>query len=301
MTKLSLEALQVLDAIDRKGSFAAAAEDLHRVPSAVTYSVRQLESALGVQVFDRRGHRAVLTEAGESLLSQGRQLLRAAAEVECRVQQVARGWESELRIAVDTIIGMDRMLRLVGEFYEKKSGTQLRLMHEVLAGVWDALASGRADLAIGASGDAPAGRSYATRVFGRMELVFVAAPFHDIVREPRPLTDATIQKDRAVSIHDSSRGLPARTLNLLAGQDVLTVSSMNQKAAAHIAGLGVGFLPRPVAEREAQAGRLVILPVAAGNRGGDIALAWHPGDEGKALKWFVKRLEDPLVAAELLS
>src|SRR6185369_13596754 len=152
MTKLSLEALQVLDAIDRKGSFAAAAEDLHRVPSAVTYSVRQLESALGVQVFDRRGHRAVLTEAGESLLSQGRQLLRAAAEVECRVQQVARGWESELRIAVDTIIGMDRMLRLVGEFYEQKSGTQLRLMHEVLAGVWDALASGRADLAIGASG-----------------------------------------------------------------------------------------------------------------------------------------------------
>jgi DNA-binding transcriptional LysR family regulator len=43
--KLSLEALQVLDAIDRKGSFAAAAEDFHRVPSAVTYSVRLLEGA----------------------------------------------------------------------------------------------------------------------------------------------------------------------------------------------------------------------------------------------------------------
>lgn len=301
MTKLSLEALQVLDAIDRKGSFAAAAEDLHRVPSAVTYSVRQLETALGVELFDRRGHRAVLTEAGESLLSQGRELLRAAADVECRVQQVARGWESELRIAVDTIIGMDRMLRLVEEFYAQKSGTQLRLMHEVLAGVWDALASGRADLAIGATGDAPSGRSYSTRVLGRMELVFVAAPFHDIVKEPRPLTDATIQKYRAVSIADSSRALPPRTVNLLSGQDVLTVSSMNQKAAAHVAGLGVGFLPRPVAEREAQAGRLVILPVAAGNRGGDVVVAWNPGNEGKALKWFVKRLEDPLVAAELLS
>lgn len=301
MTKLSLEALQVLDAIARKGSFAAAAEDLHRVPSAITYSVRQLEGALGVELFDRRGHRAVLTDAGEALLSQGRELLRAAADVECRVQQVARGWESELRIAVDTIVGMDRMLRLVGEFYEQKSGTRLRLMHEVLAGVWDALAAGRADLAIGASGDAPAGRSYATRILGRMDLVFVAAPFHEIVKEPRPLTDATIQKYRAVSVADSSRALPARTLNLLAGQDVLTVSSMNQKAAAHISGLGVGFLPRPVAEREAQAGRLVILPVAAGNRGGDVVIAWHPGNEGKALKWFVKRLEDPLVAAELLS
>jgi DNA-binding transcriptional LysR family regulator len=301
MTRLSLEALQVLDAIDRKGSFAAAAEDLHRVPSAVTYSIRQLEQSLGVELFDRRGHRAVLTEAGAELLSQGRELLRAAADLECRVQQVARGWESELRIAVDTVISVERILRLVGEFYEQKSGTRVRLLHEVLGGVWDALAAPRADLAIGASGDAPAGRSYATRVLGRLELVFVAAPFHPIVKEPRPLGDATIQKYRAVSVADSSRILAPRTMNLLTGQDVLTVSSMREKAAAHVAGLGVGFLPRPLAEHEAQAGRLVILPVSAGNRSGDIAVAWRPGEEGKALKWFVKRLEDPLVAAELLS
>jgi DNA-binding transcriptional LysR family regulator len=301
MTKISLEALQVLDAIDRKGSFAAAAEELHRVPSAVTYSMRQLESALGVEVFVRGGHRAVLTEAGKTLLSQGRELLRAAADVECRVQQVARGWESELRIAVDTVIGIPRLLRLVGEFYEQKSGTRVRLLHEVLGGVWDALAAPRADLAIGASGEAPAGRSYATRVLGRIELVFVAAPFHTITKEPRPLTDATIQKYRAVSVADSSRILAPRTMNLLTGQDVLTVSSMEEKAAAHIAGLGVGFLPRALAERENAAGRLEIIPVAAGNRSGDIAIAWHPGGEGKALKWFVKRLEDPLAAAELLS
>jgi DNA-binding transcriptional LysR family regulator len=53
--RLSLEALQVLDAIDRKGSFAAAAHELHRVPSAITYSVRQLEDGLGIEIFDRAG------------------------------------------------------------------------------------------------------------------------------------------------------------------------------------------------------------------------------------------------------
>jgi len=299
--KLSLEALQVLDAIDRKGSFAAAAEDLHRVPSAVTYSVRQLETALGVELFDRKGHRAVLTQAGQELLSQGRQLLRAAADLECRVQQVARGWESELRIAVDTVIGVERLLRLLGEFYEQESGTRVRLLHEVLGGVWDALASGRADLAIGASGQAPAGRSYATRVLGRLDLVFVAAPFHPVTREPRPLTDAAIQQYRAVSVADTSRMLPPRTMNILSGQDVLTVSSMQEKAAAHVAGLGVGFLPRPLAEREQAAGRLEIIPVDAPRQSADVAVAWRPGEEGKALEWFVKRLEDPLVAAELLS
>ena len=301
MTKLSLEALQVLDAIDRKGSFAAAAEDLHRVPSAVTYSVRQLETALGIELFDRSGHRAVLTAAGQELLSQGRRLLQAAADLECRVQQVAKGWESELRIAVDTVINAGKLLRVVGEFYEEESGTRLRLMHEVLGGVWDALASGRADLGIGAVGEAPAGRSYATRLLGRAQMVFVAAPFHAINKESQPLTDEAIQKYRAVSVADTSRMLPPRTVGLLSGQDVLSVASMEDKAAAHIAGLGVGFLPLWIAEREAQAGRLRILPTQAPRPLGDLTVAWHPGQQGKALKWFVKRLEDPLVAAELLS
>jgi DNA-binding transcriptional LysR family regulator len=299
--RLSLDALQVLDAIDRKGSFASAATELNRVPSAITYSVKQLEEGLGVDLFDRKGHRAVLTGAGRELLAEGRRLLRAAADLECRVQQVARGWESELRIAVDTVIGIDRLYGLVEEFYGERTGTRLRFMTEVLAGTWDALASARADLAIGASGDPPAGRSYATRVIGRAEMVFAAAPFHPIVKAPLPLDDATIQQHRAVSVADSSRLLPPRTVGLLSGQDTLTVPSMEAKAAAQVAGLGVGFLPRWVAAREAAAGRLRILEVAGVRPAADVLAAWRPGGEGKALEWFVARLADPLVAAELLS
>jgi DNA-binding transcriptional LysR family regulator len=299
--RLSLEALQVLDAIDRKGSFASAAEDLHRVPSAITYSVRQLEEGLGIDLFDRSGHRAVLTDAGRELLSEGRRLLQAAADLECRVQQVAKGWESELRLAIDTLIGMDALFALASEFYQKQSGTRLRFMREVLGGTWDALASGRADLAIGAGGDAPAGRSYATKPLGRVEMVFVAAPFHAICNEPQPLTAEIIQRYRAVSVADSSRLLPPRTVGLLSGQDVLTVASMEAKAAAHIAGLGVGFLPRWIAEREALAGTLRVLAVEAPRPIAELLVAWRPGHAGKALKWFVKRLEDPLVAAGLLS
>src|SRR5215213_3577115 len=143
--RLSLDSLQVLDAIDRKGSFAAAADELHRVPSAITYSVKQ----------------------------------------------VARGWESELRIALDTIIATDRLYRTVADFYGKESGTRVRLGHEVLGGTWDALASGRADLAIGASGELPAGRSFTTRYLGSVHMRFVAAPFHPICESPQPLDEAT--------------------------------------------------------------------------------------------------------------
>jgi DNA-binding transcriptional LysR family regulator len=299
--KLTLEALEVLDAIDRRGSFAAAAAELHRVPSAITYSVRQMEESLDVLLFDRSGHRAQLTEAGRTLLEQGRQLLRAVADIECRVAQVAKGWESELRIAVDTIIGMDRLYPLVADFYAAESGTRLRFLHEVLGGTWDALASGRADLAIGASGDAPAGAAYATRPLGRVEMALVAAPAHPLARESGPITPAMLLAHRAVSIADSSRLLPPRTLGLLSGQDVLTVPTLEAKVAAHAAGLGVGWVPLAVAEREREAGRLRILDAEAPRPPADIVLAWRPALAGKATKWFVKRLDDPAVAASLLA
>src|ERR671930_119368 len=98
--RLSLDALAVLDAIDRRGSFAAAAEELHRVPSALSYTVQKLEEDLDLVVFDRSGHRAQLTEAGRALLEEGRRLLDQARGVEARVKKIASGWEPELILAV---------------------------------------------------------------------------------------------------------------------------------------------------------------------------------------------------------
>ena len=76
---LTLEAISVVDAIARRGSFAAAAAELGKVPSALTYTVRRIEEELDVLLFDRRGRRARLTPAGEELLAQGLLLLRAAS------------------------------------------------------------------------------------------------------------------------------------------------------------------------------------------------------------------------------
>ena len=65
----------MMDAIARTGSFAAAARELGKVPSALTYNVRQLEDALDVLLFDRSSRQAQLTAAGEELLDEGRRLL----------------------------------------------------------------------------------------------------------------------------------------------------------------------------------------------------------------------------------
>lgn len=56
--------LEVVDAVARNGSFSAAARELHRVPSAVSYTVRQLEEWLAVPLFERRHRDVELTAAG---------------------------------------------------------------------------------------------------------------------------------------------------------------------------------------------------------------------------------------------
>lgn len=291
--KLSLDALQVLDAIDRRGSFAAGAEALHRVPSALTYTVQKLEEDLGVQVFDRSGHRARLTAAGRELLDEGRRLLDAASELECRVQRLATGWETELRIALDGLLAIEALLPVMAEFYAEHAGTRLRLSREVLGGAWDALASGRADLAIGASLEAHSGGGFATRPFAEETFVFAVAPAHPLAALPDPLAPEDVLRHRAVAVGDTSRTLPARSSGVLSGQDVLVVPDLPAKLAAQAAGLGVGYLPLAAALPWLTSRRLVAKTVQGGRPPVRTVIAWPPREQGKALKWFLRRLEDP--------
>ncbi len=286
--RLTLDALAVLEAIARKGSFAAAAAEMYRVPSAITYTVNKLEQDLKVDLFDRSGHRAKLTPAGEKLLHH---LLRAAQELELTVKRVATGWEAELTLAVDTLIPLSKIYPLVTDFYAENTGTQLRIITEVLGGAWDALATGRADLVIGASGEGPPGGGYTVRALGEMEFVFVVPPGHPLANATVPLTNEEISQHRAIASADSSRNLPPRTSYLLTGQDVLTVPCMRTKLDAHRAGLGVGFVPRSLVEDDLVTGRLIMKTVAYPCPIPRLFTAWRSSHTGKALMWFLERLD----------
>src|SRR5450830_1968529 len=173
MLRLSLEALQIVDAIDRRGSFSAAGKELHRVPSTISYTVGKLEDDLGVQVFERNGPRVVLTRAGRELLKEGRYLLKAAQDLEHRVRRVASGWETEIAIGLDTMFSAVALADDVQAFYAEAQQTRLRLVQETLSGTWEALLERRVDLLVGAPGDGPAGGGYISQPIGMMDFVFV--------------------------------------------------------------------------------------------------------------------------------
>ncbi|MCB6185346.1 LysR family transcriptional regulator [Leeia sp. TBRC 13508] len=293
MLRLSLEALQVLDAIDREGSFSAAAEALHRVPSAITYIVQKLEQDLGVQIFDRSGHRAKLTQAGIELLIEGRHLLKAATALESRIKRAASGWETELTIALDTVVPTPVIFPLLEQFYQQVNGTKIRLTHEVFGGSWDALVEGRAQLVIGAPGESPSENDLACHQIGQIDFIFCVAPTHALAKVPEPLLASDIMWHRSVAVADSSRQLAPRSSGILPGQETLLVPDMRTKLTAQLAGIACGYLPRTLAEPYLQSGRLIRKEINEKRANAHFNLAWKSKEEGKALQWWIEQLSTP--------
>ncbi|MFO1341339.1 MAG: LysR family transcriptional regulator [Burkholderiaceae bacterium] len=313
---LTPDALAMMDTIARTGSFAAAARALGKVPSALTYSVRQLEDALDVLLFDRRSRQARLTAAGEELLNEGRRLLAEMDAVAQRVRRVSTGWETELTIAADDVLSRLTLLELCEAFYalrpsgdhEPGPGTRLRLRTEVMAGTWEALVSGQADLALGVPADTPAPPGIELKLLGELKFVFVMAPHHPLAALPEPLTDDEIVRHRAVAVADSAMRLTPITVNLLPGQDVLTVSSMQAKIEAQLRCLGCGFVPEPLVREHLRHGHLVARQVRRHQRVGGLAYAWRSAavpqpkkaPQGLALAWWLQQLASPATRRALL-
>lgn len=290
---ITIDALRVLDAIARKGSFAAAAEEMHRVPSAISYTVHKLEEDLDVLLFDRSGHRATLTNAGHYLLEEGRQLLEAANTLARTTRRVAEGWETSITIAVDALLPMASLFPAVSAFNELGVPVEIHLMDEVFNGPWDALHTGRADLIAGASREIQPPGNFEHRDIGQVPFVYAVCRDHPLVRETGPLDEDTLSRWPAVVAADSSRQLPTASAGIFTRQRTLTVSSMAHKIEAQKAGLGIGWLPRPQVESALASGELVALDVATKRPPVILCMARRRGDQGKAINWFWDHLASP--------
>lgn len=286
--KISLEALQILDAIDRRGSFAGAAKVLFKVPSTISYTVAKLEEDLGVRLFERSGPKAWPTEAGRELLREGRHLLQAAQELEQRVRRVASGWEADLGISVDSVFPRWLLEPDIRAFCDTAPNTRLRLQCDALSGAWEALLDRRADLVI-AAGEGPSGAGYVAEPLGKVGFVFAVAPGHPLAALAK-VSSADLSMHRAIAVGDTARRLLPRTVGLLSARDVLTVADMHDKYLFQLSGLGYGFLPMPYAEAAIEDGRLVQVQVEERKPDETFHLAWRIEEEGKALAWWRQRL-----------
>jgi len=286
---IPLDALKVLDEINKKGSFASAADALCKVPSSLTYTIKKIEDDIGTELFDRRQHKAELTEVGKIVLKQGREILNASDRLVETVRQFQSGWEREIRIARDTLVSEQKLIDTCQKFEELEKQVDITLFVEVLGGAWDALYSGKADIIIGGSGEPLVG-DIETYKIGELEFVFVVSPEHPLADKVEPLNQDELIRYPSVVIADTSQVLPARSSGLFYTNRVIRVSTIESKLNFQLKGIGVGFIPKHIAAPYIESGQLVIKECKVAKPRQDLYVAWNRKKEGKALMWFIDNL-----------
>jgi DNA-binding transcriptional LysR family regulator len=257
MDKFSLHHLQCFDAVVTEGSFQAAAAKLHRTHPSVFAAVKNLEAQLGLSLFERSGYRVSLTDAGRSLHAKTRLLLREVAALRGHAAQLAAGEESELRVVIGDLSPLPDTLGLLRRFFATCPGTRLHLHFEAIAGPWERLFDGDADLIIHHIDKTDPRLDFVD--LGSVCVVPVTAPgFLDF-----PITDAiTPEQMRSYAqcvIRDTARHSPPRNYYLIEGAHSSTVSDQLMKKEIILQGMGWGHMPHFLIERELRDGSLLDL------------------------------------------
>jgi len=256
--RISLDQWKVLVSVVESGSYSKAAEHLHKSQSTLTYAVKKLESLLGVKVFELRGRKAVLTPTGELLYRRGKTLVEEASRLEHAAGELAKGWEPQIRVAVDIIFPTWLLLKCFAEFAKERPETHLELYETVLGGTEEALAARRVEFAIGSS--VPQG--FAGDILMPVRAVCVAAPSHPLHQLGRALTLEDLRKHRHIVIRDSGE----QRLRSAGWLNEMRWTVSNKATSIHAVGLGLGYawFPEDSVRAELERGALKPLPLREG-------------------------------------
>ncbi|HEX7036312.1 MAG TPA: LysR family transcriptional regulator [Pseudomonadales bacterium] len=259
--RISLEQWRALVAVVEAGSYARAAEVLHKSQSAVTYAVQKIEAQLGVKAFELEGRKAVLTDTGAMLYRRARALIGEAADLERAARRSSAGWEPEIWIAVEVLFPTWLLLDCLARFGALSPDTRIEVLESVVAGAADALLSGQADLAI--TPQVPPG--FLGEPLMRMSLVAVASPDHPLHALGRPLTERDLRAHRHLVVRDTGSARDRRTGTVDVNQR-WTVTGMATSIEAAVAGYGFAWLPEERIRPQLERGELRELPLREGVR-----------------------------------
>jgi DNA-binding transcriptional LysR family regulator len=253
----------VLDAIASRGSFAAAAEQMNKVPSALSYIVQKLEEQLDVTLFQRQGRRSVLTPAGKHLLAEGRHILDAVSSLTERTRSIATGWEPKIRIAIDSMFNNDLTFKVFAQFLEVHPRIEIDISEEVMRGSWEALINDEVDLLLGASGPVPQHQGIYAVAIAELDMVFAVSPNHPLAKEKKVVSRDSIAQQRTVVVHDSAKTSIPWTRGLITENHYFYVPTVDCKIRAQLNGVGCGYLPRNRVKTYLDRGELVEVDISA--------------------------------------
>lgn len=239
-------------------NFVTAAERLHLTVSSLSKRLTELEQSLQRTLFDRGGHRATLTEAGQALLPQARQLLEAAAALKASTAS-ARSLTGRCAFGVGELTALTWLPKFVALARETHPALTLEPYVDIGAVLENRVDKGLLDFAV------IAGRSSRDSIASQplTEAHFVWSASSSVVGAARRLTPQLLAKAPLVTLPAGAGTTRILDDWLLAhgvvAEQRLVCNHWGAVAGLLVEGLGIGFLPESWARALSRRGHLRIL------------------------------------------
>jgi len=123
---ITIRQLQVFEAVARQLSYTRAAEELHLTQPAVSMQIKQLESSVGLSLFEQLGKRVFMTQAGETMLRHAQTIMRHLATAREEMDELKGVDSGRLRIAVASTVNYFAT-RLLATFARLHPSVQITL------------------------------------------------------------------------------------------------------------------------------------------------------------------------------
>ncbi len=260
--QITLRQLQIFTAVALSGSTAAAAQRIALSQSATSAALKELESVLGVELFDRVGKRLILNDSGRLLLPQSRQMLDAVHTIEQQFMS-ADNPSAGLYIGASTTIGIYILPKLLASQTGQSSQRNPRVSIANSAAIATAVAGFEVDIGL------IEGPCHEPDVIAEPwledELVIVCASNHPILQgDPQrnvPLNDLHdafwLLREQGSGTQEAVEQVLIPHLHQLHPAVELSNSEAIKHAAA--AGLGLACLSRAIVAQQLASGKLVEL------------------------------------------
>lgn len=253
----TLDQLRILVTVADAGSFTAAARRMNRAQSVVSYALANLETTLGISLFERGRRRPTLTEAGQAVLADARQVARAVDELRARATGLIQGLEASVALAVDVMFPTGRLVEILEAYAAEFPTVSLRLRVEAIGGVVQLVRDG--ECAIGISGWMGSDLDvFAHRDIGAVRLIPVAAPSHRLTQFKRPLGPDDLRDETQLVLTDRSMLSEGQDFGVLSLK-TWRLGDLGAKHALLRAGVGWGNMPEHAVSEDIAARRLVHL------------------------------------------
>lgn len=299
--KLDLDSIRVLKTIVEKGSFAAAAKTLHRAQSAISYQIKKLEEALDLELFDRSEYRAVLTAEGQLILDEGIRLLNQAEYIEELASQLNHEWEPKFELVIDGILQIDWIMESMKKLLLEGIPTNISLTQEYLGGVQYRFDKNQADLML--VKEFKNSTHLLSKPLPDVECILCVSP-DNTLSQLKDISVSELQQYVELSVHDSSEQEHYDVEHMHFGAETMFfLSDFKSKKEALMQGIGFGWMPKYLVEKELADGSLIEVNYRNGSRFSFTPhLVWRAEKKlGKTAQKFIELLSESLSSQSTVS